>query len=169
MQLHCTFLNPPVFTYLRSCFQLTGGLEHLRNSATELHPVIYPSVCCETNGINNKTPAHFASSPFAYLSLYSMVSPRLPVYHFIQCTPICSSHTRPRTQLLTLSLLLFFAIYLCLCASDWCSSDPCSMHTVLWFWAPVPQQSRTTSQRANTGNTVAYVDSETQKDGGIDL
>lgn len=143
--------NPPVFACLRSCFLLYST--HL--SAVNLEEKI--------------TPAHFASSPlfFSQFTLYTVcVSPCLPVHHF---THICSSYTRlytntqtvSRSHFLTLSLLLLFGILsLLLCV--WLVLLWSMQSTVvLWFWAPVLQQSRTTSQSRHW--TVVYVASETQR------
>lgn len=120
--------SAPVFTHVWHCFFPS---KHVCNSTKGLHTVSARMKSGVTEGKDNK--------PFVYLCVSSIV-PLYPLFPFSTLlssthTHTCSSYTRPRLHIhrhsfhvtLILSLLLFFAIYLCLRVSDLCSCDPCSM------------------------------------------
>lgn len=130
-----------------------------------------PSVDEKERRYRKQTPAHFASLPYVYLCLSSL-SP-LSISNLVYQ----SKHTSvPVTQakdtvslshsLLCFYLFLFFPplryLSLALCVRlvlPWSVQQT----PVSWIWAPVPQQSRTTSQGAGIANALAYKVSEIQR------
>lgn len=131
-----------IYTAVILLFVLMG--EYLRRSATELHAVFHAPVSCAPKGKDSKQqlilPLHLLS--IRQFILYSVSICLLPpVSHIRQRTHLLLlSHTDPLLHsCLLLLLCYFFAFYFLplICAPV--------IHCFLWFWAPVPQPSRTTS------------------------
>lgn len=113
----------------------------------------------------------------AYLSVYSLQCLCIPSSPFLQYylahTHLLhkAMHTYSHTQFLCHTHSFSFAIscYLSLPLCVWFVLLWYMQHAiVLWFWAQVPEQSRTTSQGAGTTNTVAYMVRQKDRDGQND-